>query len=91
MSHDTSSRTSSYYYSILTDVTTYSFPDNNFVLTKAPTDYVTIEYGYNNPDSEEHEWIRTGGLKIITLNEDILAGGAYSGGSSIRADGDVIL
>jgi hypothetical protein len=59
---------------------TYSFPDNNFVLTKAPTDYVTIEYGYNNIDSEEHEWIRTGGLKIITLNEDI-NGKSYSGGN----------
>lgn len=69
----------------------YSLPDDNFVLTKAPTDYVTIEYGYNNPDSEEHEWTRTGGLKIVTLNENIKAGDKYTGGDQVRADGDVML
>lgn len=64
-------------------------PKTNFVLSKVPTDNVTIEYGYNTGDPENPTWTRTGGLKIVTLNEKI-AGAGYGGGDTIHADGDVL-
>lgn len=41
------------------------FPDDNFVLTKEPTSYITIDYH----DEETNE--RTGNLKIVVLDEEI--------------------
>ncbi len=54
-----------------------AFPADNYVLTKAPTDYVTIDYhdGENGPV--------TGSLKIVVLDESVSTDNAYN---SIFAD-----
>lgn len=49
-----------------------TFPDDNFVLTKAPTSYITINY--NNQSNYP-----TGSLKIVVLDETLNTGNPLNG------------
>ena len=58
------------------------FPDDNFILTKAPTSYITIDY------HDEDTGKRTGSLKIVVLNEKISTDRADT---AIYADGGEVI
>lgn len=64
------------------------FPDDNFVLTKEPTSYVTIDYhdGVNGPV--------TGSLKIVVIDEPISTKSAdnaiYADNGGVLSDGAIL-